>query len=246
MPFSGDSEASLTVTASPRHACPSLGGHGRALAHPRLLPSPSLSSRCGLRGPLRDPLPPEPPGASQGVRAQGGTGVGGGSTAEASGRLPGLVSPPGAQTTETPTGSLESATSLCLGAGCGSTIWLCCPLGAPTGQETEAPGVEGRSEGVCAAFPGGLSSGLVVGGGQLSFLLPGLWVWAACLHLPFHCLLSSWKPAAPSRACAGLPTATSWACLLPHLLTWSTALPASAPITWRCGWVTAQPVSHPL
>lgn len=116
MPFSGDSEASLTVTASPRHACPSPGGHGRALAHPRLLPSPSLSSRCGLRGPLRDPLPPEPPGASQGVRAQVGKGVGGGSTAEASGRLPGLVSPPGAQATETPTGSLESATSLCLGA----------------------------------------------------------------------------------------------------------------------------------
>lgn len=138
MPFSGDSEASLTVTASPRRACPSPGGHGRALAHPRLLPPPSLSSRCGLRGPLRDPPPPEPPGASQGVRAQVGEGVGGCSTAEASGRLLGPVSPPGAQATETPTGSLESATSLCLGAGCGSTIWLCCPLGAPTGQEWRA------------------------------------------------------------------------------------------------------------
>lgn len=161
--------------------------------HPCFLPSPSLTCLCGLRVLLRDPL--EPPRASQSVRAQVGKAVGGGSTAEASGHLPGLVSPPRGQATETPTRSPESAA--CLQPR--SWLWLHNPAALSpggTGQETEAPEVGGSSGGVCAAFPGGLSSGLVVGGGgsslsfspHLALFLPGLWAWAACPRPAFPLL----------------------------------------------------------
>lgn len=90
--------------------------------------------------------PSEPPKSSQSVRAQVGEAVGEGSTAEASGCLPGPVSPPRGQATKTLTSSPESAA--CLQPQ--SWLWLhdlaaLSPGG--TGQEMEAPGVGGSSEG---------------------------------------------------------------------------------------------------